>query len=120
MTLKTKLEKIISETENELTKRVAQEILDNSYGSEDAEIKSFLSDLAQHGCVSGMISGLIYYTDTYAFYTEFASEIDDLKFEMEDNLGEPLKTEGDTRNWLAWFGYEETARKIADEIGLEL
>lgn len=116
MKLSTKLQNIIKDTDNELKKFVCEDILD-SYTT-DEEIKTFFNDLSQHGCVSGMVSALIYYTDTHEFYNNFASEIDELKEEMENSLGESLKITGDTRNWLAWFGYEEMARIISDEIGL--
>jgi hypothetical protein len=93
---------------------VAQDMLD----SEDGEM--YLKDLLNHGCQSGMVSGLIYYTDTKAFYIEHIDEIDELREEMENETGEPLKIGMPSYNWLAWFGYEETARKIANELSIEV
>jgi len=30
-----------------------------------------------------------------------------------------LKVNGDLKNWFAWLGFEETARTIAEELGIE-
>lgn len=117
----TKLQKqlktiIDEETTASLRGDVAQSILDK--GGDD-EIKSYISDVLQHGCVSGIVSDLIYYTDTKDFYISHMDEIEELKNEVEDSLGEPLGIGTPMFNWLAWFAYEETTRKIADELGLE-
>mgnify|MGYP005993013917 CR=1 FL=1 len=59
-----KLKEIIKNNPNTIKSCVAQEALEHSYD----DIKNFFSDLQQHGCVSGMISSLIYYVDTHKFY----------------------------------------------------
>ena len=82
--------------------------------------KMFFEDLLQHGCQSGMVGELIYYEDTEKFADKYWDEIEELKNEMEESLGEPLKMGTPLKNWLAWFGFEETARKIADKLGLEV
>ena len=76
---------------------------------------AFFEDLSRNGCVSGMVWSLIYYTDTHAFFDQHYDEIEALRDEMEDNLGEPLKIEGDLKNCLAWFAFEEVAFKLASE-----
>ena len=113
---KKQLKKIIVITENKLTKHVASYILEN-YSSND-EIKCFFEDLSRGGCESGMVGDLIYYNDTKAFFLKFESEIEDLKEELEDSLGETLKIKGKITNWLAWFGFEETARNLSNELGI--
>lgn len=112
--MKEKIEQLIKESENDLELYVLEDLKDQ----DDPE--GYLKDLLSHGCQSGMVSGLIYYTDTKAFYIKYIDEIEELKEEMEDSLGEPLKIGTPMYNWLAWFGYEETARKIADKLGLEI
>jgi hypothetical protein len=116
MTTKQKIEKIAKETDSKLEKYVCDYITDNYETDED--IKAFLKDLQQNGCVSGMVSDLIYYTDTHEFYNDYADEIDELKDEMEESIGEPFKIKGDVRNWLAWFAFEETAERIAGELSI--
>ncbi len=87
---------------------------------DDAEVEGFFRDLLTHGCVSGMISGLIYYADTHAFFDRHYDEIEELRIEYEQELGEPLRLEHDLKNTLAWFAFEETARRLADELGIEI
>ncbi len=118
MSLKKKLAAIQNEDKYSIRSDVAETAL--SYGDSEEEIKSFFSDLLSHGCQSGMISHLIYYKDTDEYYRSHVDEIDDLKQELEEEIGEPLKIGSPIQNWLAWFGFEETARKVADEIGLEI
>jgi hypothetical protein len=45
-------------------------------------------------------------------------EIAELRSELEDSLGQPLQIKGDLKNWFAWFGFEETAYRMVEEIGL--
>jgi len=86
---------------------------------------SALSDLMEHGCQSGMVSDLIYYTDTTAFYQEHRQEIQALITELADDCGcsigdllrdwdksDPFANETTNQNLLAWFGFEETARQL--------
>jgi len=86
----------------------------------DDDLTRFFRDLAQHGCISGMVGDLIYYTDTHAFYDRHYDEIERLREEIEDALGEPLKIQGDLKNALAWFAFEQTAMNIASELEIEI
>jgi len=89
---------------------IEQEVLNEALKYDDP--KTFFTDLMTYGCQSGMVSKLIYYTDTHKFFDKYYDQIDELREEIEDSFGEPLKIEGDLKNWLAWFAFEETARKI--------
>lgn len=115
--LKTQLTKLSKSSKNNLEKYVISYIL-SDYKTND-EIKNFFSDLLQNGCQSGMIGTLIYYADTAAFYDKFYAEIEELRCDLEDSMGEPVKINGDLKNFFAWLGFEETARNIANQIGLE-
>jgi len=112
-----KLRKFAKETDSLLEQHVA------SYAIEEAgnydEVGSWFSDLFQHGCISGMVGGMIYYADTHKFFDEYYSEIEELREQYEEDFGEPLQVKGDLKNWYAWFAFEETARKIAQEVGIE-
>jgi hypothetical protein len=115
------MEKLASELkkmkgENNLKDYVIDYILDDYRTDEDIEV--FFKDLNSNGCISGMIGGLIYYSETHKFYDEYYSEIEELREEYEEIVGEPLQVKGDLKNWYAWFGFEEMARKVADELGL--
>ncbi len=89
-------------------------------------------DLMCGGCVSGIVGALIYYHDTLAFYVEHADAIDALLYEIMDGTGmqpgelfkdwdneDPLGRKDHNRNLLAWFGFEETARQIANQLEWE-
>ncbi|MDI1256736.1 MAG: hypothetical protein PSV16_11615 [Flavobacterium sp.] len=65
-----------------------------------------------------MIEKLVYYHDTHKFYDTHYYEIEELREELENSFGEPLQAKGDLKNWFAWMAFEETARFIAEELGL--
>lgn len=113
--LKTALKSIIQTNPNTLRSEVAIEAL--SYGD---EIENFFSDLLTYGCQSGMIGKLIYYCDTHKFYDTHYDEIEALRVELEQSFGEPLQPNGDLKNWFAWLAFEETARAVAEELGLSI
>lgn len=112
--LKNKLQEIANQKENSIEKQVAIEALEYD------EIKNFFSDMMNHGCITGMVGSLIYYADTNAFFDTHYSQIEDLRSYFEDEMGGKIKIIGDLKNTLAWFGFEETAYKMAQELGLEI
>jgi hypothetical protein len=96
--------------------------------------ESFFSDLMNHGCVSGMVGGLIYYSETTKFFTKHKDEINQMLSNTlsECGLSCPSELFGDkfdtddflcvdttNQNLLAWFAFEETARNIANQLGIE-
>lgn len=111
-----KLEKMLADTDNELTKYVIQDILD-AEPTEEAE--NYMRDIMRAGCVSGAVSGLIYYYDTKAFYIKYMDEIDELFHEYCDSTGEQFELESPIYNCLAWFAYEQTVSNIINELELE-
>ncbi|MGB1209204.1 MAG: DUF7222 domain-containing protein, partial [Paracoccaceae bacterium] len=77
----------ISKTEpGTLRAAVADEAL--AFFSDDP--RQMFTDLACHGCQSGMISSLIYYVDTYRFFDAFYDEIENMRDAIEEEMGEPL------------------------------
>lgn len=111
--LKPALQDIIKSCPNSLQTAVAREALDYH------DITAFFSDLLQHGCISGMVSSLVYYADTHTFFDQHYSAIETMRDDVEDNLGQPLQIKGDLKNYLAWFAFEETAYQLVLELGLE-
>lgn len=122
--MKKELKKIIEEDKNSIRAYVANEMLDglDKYDgkTEKERLQGWYNDLMEGGCQSGFISDLIYYADTHKFYDKYYDEIEKIREELEEELGESLKPNGDLKNWYAWLGFEETARKIAEELGLEV
>lgn len=92
-----------------------------------------IDDLLRCGCQSGFVGHLIYYKDTLAFFKKHRQEINSLLKELIDGTGygpeqlfrdwdkeDPLALDTSNQNLLAWFGFEETARKLADRNGIEV
>ena len=86
-------------------------------------MKSYDSDelqaITEHGCVSGCAGGLIYYTDTCAFYDLFDQELHDKLGEWIDEIGETpefitkeLGYANGFKNALVWFVAEQYAGEI--------
>lgn len=114
-----------------MEKAIAREIIRNTDGN---DITSTLNDLAYGGCSSGTIGGMIYYHDTLKFYRTHCQEISALLKETMSDFGakgvgeilrdwdtdDPLANDTHNQNLLAWFAFEETARRLADAIGLEI
>lgn len=98
------------------------------------ERKTALEDLLQHGCSSGMVSSLIYYDDTVAFYERHIVEINETLAEMLAETGaehtaqllrdwdsaDPLALDTNNRNLLAWFGFESAALRLQDQFAAEV
>lgn len=102
--------------------------------------KSYLQNLAQHGAISGMVSGLISYHETTQFFNEHRDEILAMLHELKEGTGlDESKLFGDkwrtwedlledevndldpledmyNQNLLAWFAVEELAIKELNEL----
>jgi hypothetical protein len=65
-----------------------------------------------------MVTSLIYYRDTHAFYETHYDEIEEMRTEYEELNGQPLKINGDLKNFLAWFAFESVAWQLCQELEL--
>ncbi len=89
-------------------------------------------DLEYGGCQSGMVGKLIYYSDTVRFYKRHQSDINALLAEFFESTGfysmqklfgekwdesDPLANGDQNQNLLAWFGFEQAARRVAEANG---
>ena len=98
-------------------------------------LKSVIKDILYSGLQSGIISDLIYYNDTLAFYKRYKKEIDTLLKDTmyESGVNSPADIFGkkwdiedfsiqdtNNKNLLAWFGFEEKTRELADKLGYEI
>ena len=98
-----------------------------------------LKDLTYGGCSSGMVAHLVYTRDCVKFYRKHKTEIAGLLKETCDAIGEhdlskvfsnsqcmawdesdPLAFEDGNQNILAWFGFEEVSRILAERNGIEI
>ena len=102
-------------------------------------VEGVLKDLFYGGCSSGMVSELIYTRDCVKFYQKHRRDISELLKQALDDTGcggpgelftnpncmewdksDPLAQEDGNRNLLAWFGFEEAARRLAERQGIEV
>lgn len=85
------------------------------------------TDVLYHGCQSGIVGELIYYSDTVRFYKQYRDEINELLYNTMSETGlyapsdlfgekwdkeDPLAQDIYNQNLLAWFGFEETLRNL--------
>ena len=90
-----------------------------------------LRNIADHGCVSGCASGLIYYNETTAFYDKFTDEIWDMLYQQMNDMGETqnimqfiaqfngadnVGSDHQFKNLLCWYAVEEIAHELLGEI----
>lgn len=123
MNLTTKNLRKLGKDSSELKSDVIDIILNNS----DADgLKGWFEDLMKYGCVSGMVGGLVYYSDTVAFFERNKDAIFELALDQTKNFGNKNILEmlgglngannvGDYdqfANLMSWYAFEETARDI--------
>lgn len=85
------------------------------FNESDDEIKAYMNDVLNYGCVSGTVSCLIYCVDTQKFFDKYQDEILEMLENARVEYGITFEINS---NNLAWFGYEETLRNIAFELGI--
>ena len=119
-----------------LNKWVIDDVMDSDisgYNGDtfDEKLKSRLEEITEHGCQSGTVSSLIYYTDTVKFFDNFYDEIYNMIDDVytADSTFEMLKQKCDltdiimgadtVKNYLAWMAYEEVCSVILDELNLQ-
>lgn len=114
---------------NDLNDCVLDYYIDRKYSNPDELIRD-MEDLQRYGCVSGMITDLIYYDDTNKFYDNYKDDINELLSDLLDGSGlsiqeffgknfdndDPLILNFSNKNLLAWFGFEESSYRIYEEI----
>ena len=127
------LDNLIQEWEdkNPLYERVISEIVDDSEnydGTKLERIKLRLDDIS-HGLVTGIVSSLVYYSDTVAFFDKYYDDIYDYIDYLSDAGLEPLEaiknSETETeilmgtdsvKNRITWMVYEEIAYEFGEAL----
>lgn len=114
--IRKKLAERLNNEKNALIKYVISDILDKE------NVVQYIEDVLYHGCISGVVSGLIYYRDTHEFYDDYYDEIEELRINLLEQGIDVLNgiNKNDLKNHMAWVAYEETLRRIADELGVEV
>ena len=109
-----------------LERKVAAILNPMAEGYPDTGIKGVISDLMKGGCISGYVNELIPTASCVRFYKRYQREIDAMLYEYCSDCGEqpaailtgwdehdPLARDDQNMNILAWFGFEEAARRMA-------
>ena len=107
-----------------LEKRVINDLLATKLST--TELKYYINDILQYGCVNGCVSSLIYYKDTTRFFDNYRKEIIEMLEEPEKiiyyfNSSSWLDHKRYTveeKNNIAWFIYENIVYRIADYFEL--
>lgn len=123
--------KELDTSDNRLKQYVKEYLIE--YGEDYDDMSDFIKEILEHGCQSGIVGALIYYKDTNEFYDKYEDEIEDLLEEYQNSCGYSNRMEAisnlngasdvgnimQEKNLLAWMGFEEMVRLIAEEIGVE-
>ena len=111
------LNSILEDTmEGTLKHEVAEIIMDEVDGLDNNEIFPAVKEIVTYGCQSGIVSTLITYTDTAAFFDRHADEIFELVEDAKYMDLIDIKDFELSRNNLAWFAFETIAQEIYQEM----
>lgn len=109
--MKDTLQKLLTENQWNITEEVIKEAMEYD------DPKQFFEDLLQYGCQSWMVWSMIRYTDTHKFFNKHYDEIEDLRYELDEQWIElNIPTQSDLKNFFAWLSFEEKARELYDEL----
>ena len=123
------IKELKQKSDNLLVKKVCNYVIEHWQNYDDKT--NIFTDVLHYGCQSGMVSELIYYSDTMAFYKKFRAEINTLFYELMESCGlfdpsqlfrdkwdkeDPLANDTTNQNLLAWFGFEETLRNLGQNF----
>ena len=83
--------------------------IDGYNGTKKEQLKSFFEDLQHGGCQSGMIGDFIYNSDCKRFYIEHIDDLEEMKEDLESQLGEPIKDRNSLPHYtfLCWLCFEQ-------------
>ena len=110
--------KKVNQFNTKLEKRVISDLLNTGLSTE--ELKDHIKDIVQCGCISGIVSSLVYYSDTTRFFNCYRQEILTMLTDPDKNiyseytyLLDQKKYSVSEKNYLSWFAYDNTVIRIA-------
>ena len=111
------LNSMVENTESELKKAVLESLIDKAEECEsDSEIICIVYYIVTNGCVSGIVTDMIYTYDTESFFDTHSEEIFDL---LDESIAEGLIDANNiefSKNDLAWWAYEIITSQILYEL----
>ena len=129
-----KLKQLATQSKSPLTKKVALIIASKKTDGGYDTLESVFTDIS-NGLQSGVISELIYYSDTIKWYKKYKKEIAKMLMNSMNEMGvdslsdvfgknweksDPFAEDTQNQNLLAWYSFEETARNLSYSLGYEL
>ena len=83
--------------------------LPNYDGKKKQQLKSYFEDLQRGGCMSGMVSEFIYNSDCKDFYIIYIDDLEEIKTDLEDSIGDPIKNRYNLPHYtfVCWLAFEE-------------
>ena len=103
---------------NRVERKVINDLLNTGLTTE--ELKDHIKDIVQCGCISGIVSSLVYYSDTTRFFNCYRQEILTMLTDPDKNiyseytyLLDQKKYSVSEKNDLSWFAYDNTVIRIA-------
>ena len=109
-----------STMEGTLKHEVVEIIMDEVDGLDNNEIFPAVKEMVTYGCQSGIVSALITYKDTEAFFDRHVDEIFELVEDAKYMDLIDIKDFELSRNNLAWFAFETIAQEIYQEMEIAL
>lgn len=87
-------------------------------GNKKAQLKAFFEDMQQGGCISGIISEFVYHSDCKTFYVANIDELEEIKSDLEENIGEPIKNRHSLPHYtfVCWLCFEEYCYNLYNVI----
>ena len=76
--------KKVNQFNTKLEKRVINDLLNTGLTTE--ELKDHIKDIVQCGCISGIVSSLVYYSDTTRFFNCYRQEILTMLTDPDKNI----------------------------------
>lgn len=98
--------------------RIILNKIDGYEGKKKEQLKSFCEDLQRGGCISGMIGDFIYNSDCKEFYIANIDELEQMKSDLEEDLGESIKNRHEVLHYtfVCWLSFEEYCYDLYNNI----
>jgi hypothetical protein len=78
-------------------------------GTQKEQLKSFLIDMQNGGCISGMIGEFIYHNDCKAFYIQHIEDLENIRNDLKESFIEPIANRYKSPHYtfMCWLCFEE-------------
>lgn len=92
--------------------------LDAYDGKKKEQLKSFLEDLQNGGCQSGLIGDFVYNADCKEFYIQHLDDLEEIKQDFEDSVGEPIENRQKLPHYvfMCWLCFEEYCYNLYSNV----